>query len=59
MTKKYYEAVARMLSRIQASDLQDKQVVLGTVMDSLAIIFADENPNFNIANFRAACEGVK
>ena len=62
MTKKDYVAIAKVISWHVADyatdDLQDTDHGLGPLIDSLAALFAADNPRFDRARFLTAC-GIK
>lgn len=68
MTKKDYEAIARVLSlkaelierTIHAPAVADaKRALLADIVDGLAEMFASENPRFSRERFAQACQATE
>ena len=54
MTKKHYEAIARILSNMQLVIVYDQKTVKETA-ENLAYYFEQDNKNFDRARFLSAC----
>ena len=57
MTKKHFEAIAKLAREIRESDADEcAQGAVDGFVDGFCELFKAENPNFNEARFREACQ---
>lgn len=57
LSKKYYEAVAEIISRKAENGQLPWEV--GDIVEGLCAYFEDDNPNFDEHRFRDACYGKR
>lgn len=56
MTKKHFEAIAKLAREVRAEDNDECAVgAVNSMVDGLCKIFKAENPRFDEARFREAC----
>ena len=59
MTRKDYQAIAKVFSDLRQDDAPVDWVTIGTVEEKLADMFVTANPKFDPARFYVACVGAK
>ena len=59
MTRKDYQAIAKIFADLRRDDAPVDWVTIGTLEAKLADVFLDANPSFDRARFYFACVGAK